>query len=453
MAAPNDLTQGKIGRKLLLFALPMLLSSLVQQLYNTVDLLFAGNMLGTSASAAIGASSLLITCLVGFFGGLSVGAGVAISQLFGAHETEKLRRAIHNAMALCLAGSLLFFAIGYLAAPFYLRLVNTPEELQASALGYLRIYFLSFFSLFLYNIGSGILRALGNSQTPLYAQLLGGILNVLLDYVFLRFLTGGVGGVAWATLISQTAAALVVLRKLRLLDQKYALRLRHLILDGGLTGQMLSVGIPAGAQSLVITLSNVMAQYHINAFGETAIAAFTAYFKVELILYLPIVAFGQAVMAFAGQCKGAGNLRRIQSGTRICLTLSMALAAGTAAIAIPLGKPLFLLFNRDAEVAALGCRIISVTFPFYWVYSILQILGDSLRGCGEVKGPMWIILMNICLVRTGLLFWIVPQVQQVEGIAVTYPITWGLTACCMIGCFVHYHKRLAQEKRIQEEII
>lgn len=440
MARTNDLTQGIIWKKLLFFAIPLLLSSLVQQLYNTVDLIFVGNFIDKSASAAIGASSLLITCLVGFFGGMSVGSGVVISQIFGARDVKKLSKAVHNAVALSIAGGVLFMVIGYFFAPVYLKWVNTPAELQAGAVGYLRIYFLSFVSMFVYNLGSGVLRALGDARSPLYAQALGGLLNVAMDYVFLRLFHNGVEGVAWATLISQTAAACATLCHLAKLDKKYSLKFRKIAFEGSILKEVIRIGVPAGAQSLVITLSNVMAQYHINSFGEDAIAAFTAYFKVELIIYLPIVAFGQAIMAFSGQNMGAGDFKRMREGTRICLIMSMALAAVTSALALAFGPQLFRIFNKETSVIETGCRIIGISFPFYFIYCVLQILGDSLRGAGKVKEPMLIIMVNICIVRTCLLFLIVPMVKDVRGVAVTYPVTWFLTAVCMIVYYIKFHR-------------
>ena len=315
MAKVRDLTKGNIGKKLILFAIPMLLSSLVQQLYNTVDLIYAGNFLGKSASASIGASSLLITCLVGFFGGMSVGSGVVVSQIYGAGEQEKLKKAVHNAVALCLAGGLLFMLLGMGFAPVYLRLVHTPVELQASAVLYLRIYMLSFPALFVYNIGSGVLRALGDSRSPLAAQFAGGLVNVGMDYLFIRVFHDGVCGVAWATLFSQSVAAAITLYNLSRLPDPYRLHGREIRFEASIVKEVIRIGVPAGCQSLVITLSNVIAQYFINSFGEDSIAAFTAYFKVELIIYLPIVAFGQAIMAFSGQCKGAEDYSRIRKGT------------------------------------------------------------------------------------------------------------------------------------------
>lgn len=441
MAKTKDLTKGSIGKTLILFAVPLLISSLVQQLYNTVDLIFAGNYINRSASAAIGASSLLITCLVGFFGGMSVGTGVVVSRYFGAKNLSKVKKALHNAVFLSMAGGLLFLLIGELAVSSYLRLVNTPETILEMAAGYLRVYTLSFVPMFVFNLGSGVLRALGNSRAPLCCQLLGGLMNVAMDYLFLRLFENGVTGVAWATLISQTTAAAAILYSLSRLDEQYAFRWASVAPDRELLIEVIRIGVPAGTQSLVITLSNVMAQYHINSLGEDAIAAFAAYFQVELIIYLPIVAFGQAVMTFSGQNAGANRFDRVRRGTGVCLLISMSLAVVSSAAALHLGPYLFRAFNRETAVIETGCRIIGITFPFYCIYCILQVLGDSLRGCGQTRQPMYIILINICVIRTILLFSIVPRIGDVRGVAAAYPVTWALTAVCMAVYYCRYHFR------------
>lgn len=451
MARTTDLTTGKLWKNLILFAIPLLLSSLVQQLYNTVDLIFVGNFIDKSASAAIGASSLLITCLVGFFGGMSVGSGVVVSHIFGARDKSGLSRAVHNAMALSLVGGILLCVGGYFLAPVYLHLVNTPGTLQPMAVSYLRIYLCSLVSMFIYNLGSGVLRAMGDSRSPLYAQAVGGLVNVVMDYLFIRLCSNGINGVAWATLISQTMAAVMVLYFLTRLEPEYRFRLKKLSFDIPILKEVLRVGIPAGAQSLVITLSNVMAQYHINSFGEDSIAAFTAYFKVELIIYLPIVAFGQAIMAFSGQNMGAKKYERMREGTRVCLLMSIITAAVTSMLALIFGRELFRIFNKEESVIAIGCRLIGITFPFYFIYCILQVLGDSLRGAGKVKQPMYIILINICLIRTGLLFLIVSRVNDIRGVAVTYPITWALTAICMSIYYLRVFRSFKQKEKTNGE--
>ncbi|NLV21292.1 MAG: MATE family efflux transporter, partial [Syntrophomonadaceae bacterium] len=283
----------------------------------------------------------------------------------------------------------------------------------------------------------------GDSKSPLIAQFIGGLVNVAMDAVFLKVFEDGVSGVAWATLISQTIAALYVVWRLTKLDDEIALKLRDIGIDKPILCDVLKMGVPAGAQSLLITLSNVMAQYQINSLDIDAIAAFTAYFKVELILYLPIVAFGQAIMTFSGQNIGAGNLKRMCIGTRECLIIACCITAVCSVMAIAFGSQLFRIFNKEPEVIALGVQIISVTFPFYFVYNFLQILGDSIRGAGKTQPPMFIVMVNICIIRTILLFILVPGNPNVRSVAVTYPITWALAGACMA---VYYFLRQKQLK-------
>lgn len=435
----SDMTKGVIWKKILLFAAPLLVGSLVQQLYNTVDLIFVGNFINKSASAAIGASSLFISCLIGFFGGLSVGTSVVTANIFGSGDEKKLEKVVHNGIALSVVGGMILSVAGYVIAPLYLKWVNTPAELQMDAVGYLRIYFFSFISIMTYNIGSGICRAMGDSKAPLFAQIVGGLVNVVMDYLFLRFFANGINGVAWATFFSQTCAALVIVYRLKEIQTQACLQLRKVRFDRETTKEVIRIGVPAGLQSVVITFSNIMVQFHINSFGEDAIAAFTAYFKVELIVYLPIMAFSQAVMTFAGQNKGAKKEERIVEGTIQSLGMSILLAMITSFCALRCGEQLFRIFNKEQAVVELGCQIIRVTFPFYFLYSILQLLGDSIRGCGETKKTMLIVLNNICIVRTGLLFLIVPRASDIRGVAVVYPITWLLTAVCMSIYFTKFH--------------
>ena len=322
-----------------------------------------------------------------------------------------------------------------------MRLTNTPLELQENAVCYLRIYFLSFVSVVTYNICAGVLRALGDSKSPLYAQLFGGVLNVAMDALFIAVFENGINGVAWATLISQTSAAIFVVYRLTRLDDDCALRFRDIRFHKEILKKVLCIGIPAGTQSLLITLSNVMAQYQINSLGVDEIAAFTAYFKVELVLYLPIVAFGQAIMTFSGQNAGAGDFNRVRKGTRVCLAMGIVLTAGSSVLALAFGPQLFRAFIKEPEVIELGLQIIGVSFPFYFVYVILQVLGDSLRGSGKAQPPMYIVMANICVVRTILLFLIVPSYPDVRSVALTYPITWALTALCMAIYYLCFHKK------------
>lgn len=427
----GDLTHGPIWKRLVLYALPLLLSSLVQQLYNTVDLIFTGNLIDSGASSAIGMSGMLITCLVGFFGGMSVGAGVLTARAFGERDYPALDAAIHNTAALSAAGGLALMLIGELIAPVYLALVRTPEALLPMAMAYLRIYFLSMPAIVFYNLCSGVLRALGDSRSTLMAQVVGGLLNVGADWLFIARLGCGVAGAAWATLISQSVSAAYVVYRLTRLEMPCALRLGKIRFDGRVLSETVRIGLPAGAQALVITLSNVMAQYHINSLGKDAIAAFTAYFKVELIVYYPIVALGQAMMTFAGQNMGGKKPDRVRRGLRECLALAVGCSVIISTLGLILGRTIFRIFYDDPVAIDLGLRIATTTFPFYFTYCFLQIPGDALRGVGESRKPMLIVMLNLCVVRTTLLFLIVPIWQDVRGIAICYPMTWALTGVCM----------------------
>ena len=474
----TDLTKGPVARSLILFALPLLGSSLVQQLYNTVDLICVGRACGTNASAAVGASSLLITCLVGFFGGLAVGASVLVANLLGAGRKREVKTAVRAAVSLSFWGGIFLTALGLFLAPHFIAWLHTPAEIVPDAVLYLRVYFLSLVFVVMYNMCAGVIRAMGDSASPLRFQLVGGIINVVMDGVFVLAFHMGVAGVAWATLFSQGVAAALALRYLCRMRNEYRLdpgtyrragklRFRALVTGQkarttvGVGSQMppdairpalqkiLSVGVPAGLQSLVITLSNVFAQYHINTLGTTDIAAFTAYFKVELLLYLPIVAIGQAASTFVGQNVGARDFARAKRGTRDCVLLGIALTVCTAALLLVFGKYAFWLFNKDTAVIAEGLKIIRVTFPFYWVYVLLEVYGASIRGAGRATPPMVIILSNICVLRTILLFALVPQLQSAQAVAMCYPITWATTALCML---LYYKKGSWQKAGLVEPL-
>ena len=431
----RDLTTGSIWRKLSVFAVPLLLSYLVQQLYNTVDLIFAGNLIDANASAAIGMSGMLITCLVGFFGGLSVGAGAVIARAYGGEDYPRLRAAVHSTVALCAAGGLALLAFGEGLTPVYLKLVRTPEALGGMASQYLRIYFISVPAIVFYNLCAGMLRSMGDSRSTLVAQVVGGLLNVAADWLFIAKLGLGVAGAAWATLISQTVSAAYVVLRLTRLEGPHALRFKSVRFDRSVLSETVRIGVPAGVQALVITLSNVAAQYHINRLGESAIAAFTAYFKVELLVYYPIVALGQAMMTFAGQNMGANRPERVRRGLWECLALGVGVSIVLSAVGLGFGRALFRLFYADEAAIALGLRILSTTFPFYFTYCFLQIPGDAMRGLGESRRPMLIVIFSLCLVRTALLFLIAPRWQDVRAVALCYPVTWAVTGTCMLLCW------------------
>lgn len=437
-----DLTKGSIWKQLFLFALPLLGTSLIQQLYNTVDLLFVGNFVGKGASASIGSSALIINCLVGFFTGMSVGTSVAVAKAIGAKNHKKLSRHIHTVIAFSFLGGLTLTLIGYIGSPYFLEWVGVPEEIVPMSLAYMRIYFLSMISVVTYNLGSGIVRAMGDSRSPMLIQLFGGIVNVIMNTVFIVVLQLGVVGAAYATLFSQTAAACMVLYYLVKKSDTCKLHFTQLRIDKNSLLEIVKVGVPSGLQSIIITFSNIIIQSQINSFGVDTMAAFSVYVKVELLLYLPIVSFGQAMTTFVGQNMGAGDLKRVHQGTKICTLMGIGFAIGASAILLPLGGHVFAMFNNDPTVIAYGRQIIGITFPCYWIYVILEVLCATLRGQGKAVTSMLITVSNICVLRTAVLFGILSYFHDLRGIAASYPISWAATAVCL---YVYYRRVCKKE--------
>lgn len=430
-----DLTRGPILKSVVLFALPLLGSSLVQQLYSTVDLLFVGNVLGTEAAAGLGVSVLLVTCLVGFFTGVSVGVTVLVGKLVGAGDDDAVGRAVHVAVTLALVGGAVFAVVGWLFSPAYIALMATPVGAAAEALLYLRVYFVSFVAVVLYNMCAGVLRAFGDSRAPLVAQFVGGVLNVAMNALFLMVLELGIAGTALATLVSQGVAAALLVRHLAKADGPVRLRLSGLTLRGGMVRPILAVGVPTGLQSTVITLSNVLVQWQINLLGTVPMAAFTSYFKVELPIYLVIVSVGQAATAFVAQNVGAGLASRARKGATLCLGVGVVSTALLSAGLLAVGPWAFGLFGGDDAVVEKGVGIIAITFPFYWLYAVLEVLGAATRGHGRAVGPMVAVMVNICLVRTVLVAGLMHVAPGVGSVAVSYPASWATAAACMAVCY------------------
>lgn len=430
----NNLTQGSIAKGVVLFALPLLGSSVVQQLYATVDLLFVGNVLGSGPLAAVGISTLLISCLIGFFVGLSVGVNVVIARFFGRGLSEDVARAIHTAILLGVLGGITLAALGIVIAPYYLQLMATPREIFTDALCYLQIYFLSMVSVVLYNQAAGIFRGIGDSITPLIAQIAGGIFNIGMNAFFLIVLEYGIAGSAYATFISQSVAAGILLCKL-ISHPVFRLRFSELKLHKDIVQGILLIGIPTGLQSLVITLSNVFIQHHIDLLGTSTIAAFSAYFKIELPIYYAIVSLGQAATTYVAQNHAAGLEKRARKATNICLMLGLGVLIILAGVLLAFGQWAFWVFSQDTTVIAIGVSIITITFPCYWIYVFLEVFAGSIRGRGNSVGPMIIILANICILRTVLLGILSTFGATVEDIAWLYPVTWLSTSVCMAICY------------------
>lgn len=437
-----DLTQGPPVKGIASFALPLLASSVIQQLYSTVDLLFVGNILGTSSIAAVGIGVLLIACLVGFLTGASTGSNVVIARAFGAGDERRVRSGLASSVALGLMLGAALALIGWFAAPSFIAWMRTPAEAAVDALAYLRVYFIAMVAVSLYNLCAGASRALGDSSTPMVAQAVGGVMNIAANWLFLCVLGAGVEGVALATLLSNLVAAGLVARRL----------FREGGFDAGGVGAhidfrqiraMLAVGLPIGIQAFAISLSNVFVQHQINLMGVDTVAAFATYFKVELPMFYVILALGQTTTTFVAQNHGAGREDRCRKGVRISLVAALAATLGLSALMLSVGYWAFWAFDEDPVVIETGLRIIAVTFPFYFLYVFHQVLGDALRGYGATLGPMAVVVANICVVRTVLLALFTGQAPSVEAVAAVYPVTWAATSACMAVLYVRHRRRSA----------
>ena len=434
MAKTLDLTSGPIARKLLWFALPLLGASLIQQLYTTVDILFVSNYLGAGASAAVGASVLLNSALVNLFTGISIGAGVVIAQAFGRKEEVQLSKSIHTSMMLGLIGGILLTIIGEVTGSAFLSAVNTPASIFQDALDYVQVFFLGLTFMLVFNMAAGVMRALGNSQTPMMIQLICGIIHVATNYLFIMHMENGILAVAWSSVLSQVLAAVI---SVYYLLKSGVMSISKLAVDGPMTREIVRIGLPAGLQGVVVTLSNVFVQYFINGFDVTAIAAFTAYYRIELLFYMPLCALGQAMMTFTGQNVGARLYDRVKSGLRTTLVFGVAYSVALAAVLLYFGRETFGIFYSDPAVIDMGIKIIWIAFPFYFFYVFLETFADTLRGAGLSTVPMYIVLFNQCLLRTVILFGFMQLAHDIRLLAAVYPITWG-TAGAML--YWYYRK-------------
>ena len=434
----NDLTEGVIWKKLLGFFFPILLGTLFQQLYNTVDAVIVGKFVGTLALAAVGGSAAqIINLVVGFFVGLSSGAMVIISQYYGAGDGERLSSAVHTAIAFSIVGGALLTVAGIAFAPQALRLVHNPEEIMTDSVLYLRIYFVGVIPLLLFNIGSGILRAVGDSRRPLYYLVICCILNIVLDILFVTVFHMGVAGVAWATVIALTVSALLIVLSLCLTVAPYQLRLENIRLHPAALRRMLYIGIPAGVQSAMYSLSNLIIQAAVNGLGTSVVAAWTTTGKLDGVFWSVSSSFGVAIMAFVGQAFGAGKYDRMKRSVRVCMGLALGSAAAISVLLLGLGKYCFRIFTDDALVIDYAVEMLSYFAPFYVVWIFIEVLSNTLRGAGDAIRPMIITIIGVCGLRVVWTLFVVPAWHTVMGISMCYPFTWIITALAFI---IYYFK-------------
>lgn len=426
-----DMTQGSVIRLLILFAVPLLAGNIFQMLYNTVDTLVVGNFVGKQALAAVGSTSSIVNMLVMFFNGVSVGAGVVISQSYGGHKEELLHQAVETTMALTLIFSLLFTVVGIYMSPLLLKLMATPEDVLPEASIYLKIYFSGISGLLIYNMGSGILRAVGDTKRPLYFLLLSSFLNIVLDLLFVLGFHMGIAGVGYATVISQMISAALVLWILIHTKENYRLVVKDIKIHKKLMFQILSVGLPTGFQSMITQFSNVFAQSYINSFGADAMAGWSCFSKLDQVVFLPINSMAQAATTFVGQNCGAGLMKRVKEGTKAALILSAAVTLVFSIFLFVLAKPLTAMFTRDSEVIRYGVLFIDLTLLFRQFNCANSILAGAIRGRKDSKGPMIIMLFSMVVMRQIYLFVSSQFVKNIYVVGLGWPVGWVISFLIM----------------------
>lgn len=427
-----DFTAGPIRKNMLLFAVPLLLSNLFQQLYNAADSVIVGNFVGAEALAAVSSSTPLINMMVGFFNGMAIGAGVVIAGYFGARDMEKLRRAIHTDIAFGIIAGAVLVILGTVFTPLILRWMQTPEDVLPESIRYFRIYSLGVIFSVLYNIMMGIMNAIGDSRHPLYYLILSSIINIFLDLFLVGVVHTGVGGAAFATIMSQAVSSILCLRKLMHDDTPYRVRLRDIRIDTGMLRRIISYGLPSGIQNSVINFANIIVQTNINTFASAAVAGSGAYSKIEGFAFLPITSFSLSLTTFVGQNIGAGKRDRVLKGMRFGILCSITLAE-IIGLSFFLFAPLLIsLFNTDPAVVSFGVRQARIESLFYCFLALSHCIAGVLRGAGKATVPMMIMLGSWCIFRVIYITVALSVSHTVELVYAAYPITWLISSTLFI---------------------
>lgn len=438
----NQITEGIIWKQLLLFFFPIVLGTFFQQLYNTADTIVVGRFVSKEALAAVGGSaSQIVNLVVGFFVGLASGASVMIAQYYGAGDRTQVNRALHTAYAFSIAGSVVITIVGILAAPQLLEWMNTPAETMSDAILYLRIYFGGILFVFIYNVGSSILRAMGDAKRPLYFLIVCCVLNIVLDILLVLIFHMGVAGVAIATIFSQAVSAVLITITLLRSKDLYQLDLRQIRFHKSALLSLVWIGFPTGLQSIMYNITNMLIQAFLNTFGTDTVAAWTAFGKIDSFYWMVNNAFGIAVTTFVGQNYGAAKYDRMKKSVRIGLAMALCTALLITAFFYCAGTPLFRIFTADEQVVSIGIHMLHCIAPAYFLFVFIELLSGALRGTGDVIIPMIMTCCGVCLLRVLWLFFIVPIFPGLDTIILSYPVTWFITAVLFILYYCYHSKK------------
>ncbi len=438
----NQITEGIIWKQLLIFFFPIVFGTFFQQLYNTIDTIIVGHFLGKGALASVGGSSTqIVNLVVGFFTGLSSGASVIIAQFYGAENERAVQESLHTAYTFSILGSIAISIPGILLAPGLLRWMNTPSELIQDSTLYLRIYFAGILFVFIFNIGSSILRAIGDSKHPLYYLMICCLLNIILDIVCVVQFQMGVAGAAAATFFSQAVSAALVTRKLMKSDGMLKLSLRKLRFHANVLKSQLRIGMPAGFQSIMYSLSNVFIQTALNNFGTDTVAAWSVYGKLDAVFWMISGAIGISITTFVGQNFGARKYDRVKKSVLVCLRLDFLISVVLVLFLLSARIPLFRIFTNDADVIRIGSQMMLLITPCYMFFIFIEVLSGALRGIGDVLVPTLITLGGVCIFRILWLIGVLKIHPTINAIILSYPVTWFTTGILFVIYYLYKKKR------------
>lgn len=429
--------EGVIWKELLFFSIPLLLGNLFQQLYNAVDSIIVGKYIGAQALAAVGSSAPIIHLLIGFFMGLSVGAGVVISRYFGAKKQEEMMQSIYTTLALAIISGIGLTFIGIALTPYILTWIGTPSDVMDNSILYLAIYFAGALGVMIYNMGSGILRALGDSKNPLYFLIISSVVNVILDIIFVIYMDLGIAGAGWATMISQCLSALLTILLLMHTKQPYRITLKKIRFHKEILKEIIHIGLPSGMQNAVVSFSNVIVQSNINAFGSIAMAGASCYTKIDGFAILPVMSFSMALTTFIGQNIGAEKYDRVKQGAKIGSLMSIGTIVVLSILIWIFAPQLISIFTDESDVVYYGILMMKCLMPGYICLSISHSLSGVLRGAGRTTVPMIIMISCWCIMRMAWIIGMTSLFNDIRIVFLGWPITW-IASC--IAIIWYYNK-------------
>lgn len=444
----NQITEGVIWKQLLIFFFPILFGTFFQQLYNTADAMIVGHFVGKQALAAVGGTTgTIINLLIGFFTGLASGATVIIAQFYGAKKADKVHWAVHTSIAFSIAAGIGLMIIGIVFSRPMLEVMQTPVDVIDYAVLYIRIFFAGTIANLLYNMGAGILRAIGDSKRPLYYLIICCFANIGLDLLFVAVLRMGVAGAALATILSQLLSAVLVLGALMRTKDMYRLEWKKLRIDGIMLKRIIRIGLPAGMESAMYSISNVIVQAGVNTLGTDSVAAWAAYGKVDGLFWMMVSALGISATTFIGQNYGAKKVERVHQGVRVCMMLAVVMTLIMDGVLLVAGDFLMSMFTSDAAVREIGSQLLHFMVPTFLTYIVIEIFSGALRGVGDAWMPMLIAGVGICSVRILWITFGLPHFPTIIGAAFCYPLSWVLSSIA----FIIYYCRFSKLSRRNEK--